>query len=257
MSVAYNDSFSNRYGIVKVDSKEIGYCVSIASSLPLMVSNDKLIEDCTYAVNNNVSFSSDTPGALVANEKYDEADRFVFITKCESTISKLQVELYYDKKYEDIIVVPDSTTAKFLSNHTYYYVHGLRVGTGTNIALHNTGYIKLHANDNADRCRLPKAKSSISSKVRAVAIPGMIEGDVNRSLGNYTEKLDDKVSISRKSIQMTTLLELGTVSDLFEETDKGLPLYVLRQFNTRLMGLEYLGVTDTPADSKLYLPLNF
>lgn len=253
MASAITDNFKQRVtDITLKDGRKIKIDIHLQQTQPMFVTNDAVFDTMVY---------KKTPSATVtvANEEtfLNENGRFTFITKVTSYLTDATVELYYDSKYKDIIIIPDTTYYKFFANTELVTVNGYRVGTGEELSVNQVKTdLSLPVHETNGRVLLPEAKENIKAEVLLAAVPGLQSADFTQDANSYEEMLDDVINLKRYHRQLTNYIALGAYEDVFNGTDS-IPLYVVMQNSPRNFRYKYLGNTKPKFKTKIYIPLSF
>ena len=179
------------------------------------------------------------------------ATRFTFLTEINSSVTFSRSRMYYDAKYEDIIIVPDleSLGATSVTDGSYelqgYVVGGLgnvdQVADAINPVKDTAEYKLPLVNKNI-------ASSTIFLETRGVGYAARRNVRVYRDTANGVRFFNNDTST-------VALIKLGKVTDIFTSAVK-LPLYQYYQSGIKEYSGKYLGVVDTK-DADIYVAINF
>ena len=232
--------------------------INIKGTIPLMSISDTLINrrkviDTTYngTVNGTKTATSrkDSNNTIVDinyKENNVSVDRFIFLTSFTSAITNNYMRAYYDKKFSDIILIPELEYIDQNIKGQTYQVLGYRVGGGTK--MNNTYSDAIMPVE--DTFKLPTTKEDINNKHIVATMHGLASNGDN---GVWETISNTNISTNDKKNQLAGLLSLGTPSDVFN-TPSSVPTYVLTQVDDNRYEIKYVGIT-TPTN--IYIPIMF
>jgi len=181
----------------------------------------------------------------------DDINRYLYVTNVISAITNNIVHIYYDYKYKDIIIIPDTVylgtgSLTDASKHSTYEISGYCVSGGGNAGMHATN-IPLDPAFN-----MPVPNTKIASKHIAVMLGGMgalaSTRYTNRELSSHqTYTLSDNRNLP------SGLIDIGLATDVFVANGK-VPIHNLYQYTPDLYKLKYLGNHEV---TKFYILLDF
>lgn len=189
-------------------------------------------------------------------------DRYKFLGKANSAIySGLFVDLYYDKKYKDIIIIPDLRTFGTGDNATFYNndrrtIRGHSVGYGVkfNDDVTKSFSFPLNKTDN-DGIDEPNRLT----KIRSILVS--LYGLENNSIASitYIEKISGldgyfNHGVSSEKGAPIQLLELELNSVIFNNPETKVNTYNLIQQNHAELRVDYVGKQKI---SKIVIPISF
>lgn len=255
------DSFKLRLGKLEFGTKKIKLELLVDQTQPMFVTNDEHFKELTYKEEPSVvdgASKSHPLKSFYEGVSDVENDRFTFVTKVHSYINGNYVELWYDKKYQDILIVPDTNPIEHMLNGSCARLTCYRIGSGVEMSnVMTQPELTLPANDDKDRFLLPIPNENIEATVHLAAVPGLQSADFTQDANSYEEMLDDAINLKRYHRQMANYICLGTYNDIFKESDKSIPIYVLYQIAPRTFKYKYVGNTKPKDTAKIYVPLNF
>lgn len=274
-----NDKLNNRYidiipnlDIYKngnIDTKYSGKLkmfLFIKDTLPIVCVNDDVLnEHIIYTEQAPIKSDIDKINIL-GDKEYFEAhneERFIFISYAMSKTTMIGCDLYYDKLFKDIIVIPDTRNIlpADISKKSINNIIGYRVGSGLDlndiVSEHTLGVNIENAME------LPITKSNILTTMHMVDMVGLEQQSYNKNAlyyESFVNKLNSNINfgVNRNNSALACCLELGTVNDLFSEFKQSdvLPIYWIIQNTLQSFTLRYIGDTH-PKNNKLYLILDF
>lgn len=236
----------------KVSNKALS--IGIVSSLPMLITKPEYIEELKVI---------ETPSPNIVDEDFDITDieytkekgeeRYVLLTVAESPLSKNRAVFYYDKLFEDIIILPNLSFLDIVDINAHYEIRGFRLGSGGKIS-ENRAHQVMAINENTVT-KLPLTKNKISVKSKLVLVPGMTPEHMIRN-DLIETMITNNDNLCRTTIQPSVLIELGTAADIFTKTGTNLPLYLLGQSTIREYTIQWLGNID-PKTHKIFISLTF
>jgi len=180
-----------------------------------------------------------------------DANRFIYVTQITSPITQDVSIIYYDAKYKDIIVIPE----------TKYLGTGDVDDINANQVFDLKGYVvsgNMEFSDdiytgsiNPDvKMNLPATNSDISSKTMIANIYG-----ISSTMGHRTifREVTSGLSIGGERMMPTGIVDLGSITDLFT-TEEYIPTYTMYQGSYNMFKVKYLG---NKKPSKVYLLMDF
>lgn len=222
--------------------------IQVEGSLPLIITRSA---DLT-----NLTLTSEASPTIVADDfeltDPDTPNRYSLLTVAKSPITQNIVAMYYDAKYEDILILPDMSSFLLCDEPLKFTVRGYRLGY--NGMLSNTRPYQILGIDNKHNVKLPNIAGQIEVKSHLVMIPGIAQSNLVRN-DTLETMLDAKNNFCKTTVQPSILIELGTADTVFKTVNK-LPLYMLAQTSIREYQLHYINNT-TPGTNLLYLSLFF
>lgn len=234
--------------------KQVVVRAIIQATLPLFVTDDDSFQRFVYKTTESIQQPTYRIKGYDETTKTTIDDRFIFITRVESYLNRDIVDMYYDKLYQDIIIVPDLVYAKHLSPTQDIVLFCQRIGSGYNIH-ENPGQGFTLSTDEANRKTLPAAKQ-VTASIHLAALPGLQTPNYTQDADSFEEMITDTINLKRFHRQMFNYVSFGTVGDLFGKAVK-LPLYLLHQSGVRGFQFKYLNEVTPDTNTKLYIPLNF
>ena len=147
---------------------------------------------------------------------YEDKDSYIFITTVENLLGD-RVRVYYDKRYDDMFVIPDTElfnlnteTVDPLVNKTNV-IKGYLIGYGdTVIPVDNYSELSYPVKDNQT---LTIPNGNIANKFIVADIRGLFNGN---SIGSYGIMYDGGNKYTEKTPKTTlTLVDLGLTADFF------------------------------------------
>jgi len=249
------------YGTKDVANKRV-VNLWVTHTLPIIDTTPELITDRTLSTNPGAAVDTTKfPNVLVGITKTLDATtgdvtigtdtaRFTFIASVKSTFNNA-VQIYYDNKFKDIIIIPDtsllgsgSTTDAHANQE--FTLRCYRVGGGMNID--NTGG-DLVMPPNAEGVPLPVCNENIAINNDLLMLDGM-----NRVPGSQpTTTSINNVWMSTGKRTPMTYLTIGDPAILFE-TVSNVPLFTMYQVNVDQFAVKYVG---NRKPTHIIIPLNF
>lgn len=245
--------FDTRKCDLMFGGKNIGkYFGSVTTTQPIFITLDTEMAANTYKEEAQVT---EAPLVTLADEEYD-GERFTHMGRVKSYLNGSSLDLYYDAKYEDVIITPIPDYASVQPEGMSFACYCTRIGSGRETDNNFTNKLVLGVEEDFSkgRYKLPKGKKLTNAKVRLASYPGMQHAGITQDANTYEEMLDQAINLKRSQRNMYNFLELGTVSEVFEGTD--VPHYLLQQISARTFDYKFLGTKDS-GTAKLYIPIPF
>ena len=226
--------------------------IHLDNGLPLVAIDDDIISDKKIK---EIDYRGGQVGIIttlynVLVDKTD-ADRFIFVTKITSPITQDVSNIYYDAKYKDIIVIPETKylgtgDADDINANQVFDLKGYVVSGNMNFAddLY-TGSI------NPDvKMNLPATNNDISSKSIIANIYG-----ISTTMGHRTmyREVTTGLSMGGERMLPVGIIDLGSTTDLFTSAEY-IPTYTMYQSSYNMFKVKYLG---NKKPNKVYLIMDF
>ena len=229
--------------------------IEIKDTLPLVTIDDDLISNNT-AVSTTYDSTMDNdsiknyPVDVEYKQTHTDADgngvdRFIYITKVTSAISKNIIRLFYDRKYNDIIVVPALDWISQTIIGQTYNILANRIGGGDGRNEVASDLI-LPVND---KYLLPETNENISNDHYFVKMHGVS----TPKSGTFYVIVDADHRVRDEKLLPTGMLSLGSMSDLFV-TEELLPTFTIYQITSNRFASKYVG---NVIPDNIYLPITF
>lgn len=247
-----DDKFESRLAYVAKSSvdRDIAnkrkLCINIVNTLPLinidnaLVTNRELLTKNNAAINgtvlNNLASDDDVIDEITGVVTY----RYIFLSRSESNLYKNIVDVYYDTKYNDIIIMP---TTRYLGDNSLDNIH---TNTIKNIAAYRLG-----GQGNIDNTRIgnkylpvtsrfnvPRVTGRLANKFMYINLPGLHtpHGSEYLKVSVNENPLTDMIGNSNRGVGVTTLTLPAPIT---------VPLYDVIQYGVDSYRLDYLGMKKT------------
>ena len=253
------DSFLHR--IFNLDDKIL--VVNVQGTLPIMITNQ------TFLTNSDLTFKSikgleanNFPGIDNLKDTVDQqyfdntGDRLKVWGTAQSPLTYNNIIFYYDKIYQDILILPDLRGYSLVPAGKKLQVPALRLGGGCEFKLQSLGQLVPTTPANAYKLVVSSGGSSAFTTY-LTTIPGINSTEVDKGgvWNRFEEMVDDKYNIYHTQRGSGLIIELGIRDDIFATLRK-LPLYLLHQVSIHNYGIDYLGIKDPEANT-MYITLKF
>ncbi len=223
--------------------------IAIQSYVPLIAMNTSLYSDARYLEKTVTGVSKDN--TLVDSEYTTEhgTDRFIYITTSQSLVTFTKVRFYYDKLFQDILIIPElaylgSNSAGDILENDNFAVSGYLIG-GFSKTLNGGNSESMMSVTESNRIKLPETKSSISSKMQLYTLPGISD---DKRQGQYLERMvTPEINISNSKAYGVNVVNFGKSGNLFVNNNP-LPLYTIIQSKISTYAIQSAG-TNRPAES--------
>lgn len=249
LELRYADLVTNKQ--ISNKSLELG----IEATLPMMITKSTYLAELTIV---------EEAGPAITDEDFDISDpeyladkgeeRYVILTVAKSPLTNNRAVFYYDKLFNDIIVLPNIAFLDMFEANFHYRLRGFRIGSGCMIDRNNPHQVL--PNHKGSAVRLPAVKGKITNKTLLARVPGMVPEHLVRN--DTIEEMIDKtnmINLIRTTVQPSCIINLGKASAIFDTVGK-LPLYLLAQSSLKEYTLEYLTNID-PKDNDILISLYF
>lgn len=238
-----NDSYKQRKA--KVGSNTL--TIYVENTLPILITKDTVLTDPNTLIRTGNGEANNTP---IVGFKDDETDRFIGISTVQSPLTWNKVSLYYDKKWKDIIIVPNLEYYTLTKNGNYD-VRAYRLGNN-NVLTSKVGTGTLGMEE-PNRVLLPEAQEVTNMSTLLTSLSGFhSESFID------TTRLEESVNnfnILHSDRSLSTFIKLGTGSSLFANPSP-LTVYLLSQTTIRDFGIESIGLQDI-SSLNLYVSFRF
>jgi len=164
-------------------------------------------------------------------------DRFIYISTLKTSTSKRVYKLYYDRKYSDIILIPDTS---FMQINPSYYIHRVIETSGyiINFESDATYDSDICKPDEATKIDLPEVTTTTQTRNLLTVIPNYhSQGGIDTY---YEEMLSASVNYSSRGNYPVNVLDLGIPSTLLINTKIIVPINTIGctdMFNMNRMSL--------------------
>jgi hypothetical protein len=221
----------------------------ITGTLPIIDVSDKIITrskiiETTYVNTNSRKNSNNT----IVDTVYKDAkgvDRFIFLTSFTSGISDMYMRAYYDRKYSDIILIPELEYISQTILTNKYKLYGYRVGGGE-----DRNEVQSDPILPVTRTfKLPETNEDINNNYYSCKIHGLNNGSHN---GAWITIASD-YSVNDKKYTPVGLLSLGSMTDVFVKS-VDIPAYTLFQAGHDRYLIKYFGNRQP---GSIYIPISF
>ena len=155
----------------------------IINTLPILVSKkDYLLADKTIR-----TVKDARAGLAITDEAYkteNKKDRYILTGQSKSALTYNHIYFYYDRKYKDIIIVPDLTYLTLGNLQMSFTLNCYRLGSNTSLT--DADINSLLGMGEETRVHLPETKSGITFHNHLLALPGT--GTGNAQTANRIEE---------------------------------------------------------------------
>ena len=229
--------------------------IGVGGTLPLIITLPSMITELTLGTSKTKPTIPAAKDIVIVDPAYEDATgekRYILLTVAESPLTGNRAIFYYDKLFNDILVLPNIAFFNIYSANFTYKIGAYRIGSGVEITKsipHQT-----IPTTEIGRYVLPEVNENIANTCSLVRIPGHIPEHLLRN-NAIEEMITDKLNLVRNSIQPTVIINLGAANKVFKTVDK-LPLYLLSQGKLTEYSLEYINNVD-PGTNDLFISLTF
>lgn len=248
--MSIQDSFKLR--VAKL--KDITLNISVENTIPILITKDNKITDYIFKTSTETTKGSTDNTIADAEYKTETTkDRFIFFTALKSPLTNNVVYVYYDRKYQDIIMLPPIDYYNLGLPTMTYNIRASRLGGGEELPNY-FWHQDVPISDNS-RYFLPETKANVASKTHLISLPGMATVSNNNHDDGYEEMINDSINLRHNTRRLGILVEIGLPRDVFV-TPSSIPLYLLHQYSAMEYGIQYISNINQSAN-KLYFRLRF
>lgn len=240
------DSFNLRIANIG----NIQLLIRVENTLPLFMCVEERVNEYKFR-DKTIKVTQGTTNKLV--DSGFTGDRFILISGIQSPVTNNVAYMYYDKKYKDILIIPNVEFLQLGLSGMSYEVRASRLGSGCDLP--SKWWHQDVPNAEQHSYQLPEVKSGLSLKTLLVSFPGTATTTNNNRNDGFEEMINNVYNIRHNMRRITTLIEIGVASNLFNNPTS-LPLYMLYQHSLMEYGLHYVSNIN-PGQNKLYFRLKF
>lgn len=234
--------------------------MQISCTLPLftlptdLISRTKVYEEVTAA-----DHLVDTVTNLPYDPEYEDVnlkERFIYVTRFVTGITKAANVIMYDRKYDDLLVLPDlsflDNSDDIIVNDTAFIIKAFRIGSIKPGAINIPIDSVLPATN--DLAILSEPKSNIGNTVTINLINGIANDTKNKNV-SVIEKYTTGVENIRGDALPCSFINLGNVLDVFG-SEVNVPFFLGHQTTPETYALAFVG-NKSPKNRDLFIMLKF
>jgi len=247
--------------------------ILLESGLPVFVNINKTVERCNIALHSDLAgfININDIVGIITDQEYlalHGVERFNFVTAIYGGFGNSRVVMYYDKKYSDIILIPDQTDLIIndsILSGCAYAVLGKCITNLVDVRQHTQRLddpVLPLIKDTSITNNISSTKTTFTPVSISVAdIYGVNPGVSTRiftyleqSITNSTTGVSSNYGIQNLNGDVVVCINLGKESDIFDVPNNTLPLagFYRRGFGTT--DIMYFG-SKKPADFDLWIIL--
>lgn len=239
----YEDKFEQR--VCNLDKGVL--VIHVENTLPIFITVENRLKEMTIR-EQTISLT----GPNLTDDTLE--NRFTYISSVQSPITKNVAMLYYDKRYKDILILPNLEYLTHGVSSGTYCIRASRLGSGSRS--NSRSWFHDVTNAYTSRCALPETKSNIQIKTLLTNFTGTAFATPGNKDEGYVEILsDNKGQIKHNMKRLQSIVNLGTAASLFKEVGP-VPVYLLYQHTMMEFGIEYIANKLTDSNN-LYVRLKF
>lgn len=172
-------------------------------------------------------------------------DRFLILTKAISGVTKNISLFYYDRKYNDIIIVGELAWIPQDITGLMYDLKGKRLGGGK-----NHGVIPSDLSLPVDDVyKLVDTNEDINNTTYHLTLNGLN----THTSASYYLRVDADTTIRSDRLALSGMVSLGSITDIFTQSIS-IPTYTVYQISHNRFAVKYTG---NRKPNNIYVPLNF
>lgn len=205
--------------------------IKVDSGYPLFIMNQEDVNRYMYS-DKNVAKVNNPTNVLKDPEYLKEKgeERYVIGCTVESPINSDRVTFYYDRKYKNILIVPDTTHASVLQPTSSHDVMVYELATGSRAHKENDSF-PTYSVDERNGVKFPMIGNMANARSLLLSIPGIMPPATTQDANTFEEMINDSINLKRSQRVMLNVVELGTLKEVFPNLDGYMvPLYQCYQF---------------------------
>ena len=224
--------------------------IRIDCTIPMLITKADYLKELTI---------TSSAGPAIVDEDFDITDkeyldahgeeRYLLLTVAKSPLTDNRIVFYYDKLFQDIILLPNIAFLDLFKANFAYKLVGYRLGSGYNLSRRNPHQV-LDVEEKYSY-KLPLTNTKIANTTVLARVPGIIPEHLVRN--DILEELvdnDKRLNLVRSTVQPSCLINLGKATDIFTNVST-LSLYRLSQSSIREYTIEYINNIDPEANDIL------
>lgn len=236
--------------------------ILIENVLPLLLMDDSVIENNVKITIDNAAISNLDNIPKLSDSEYladTTKERFIFVCMCRSAISENNIMLFFDKKYSDIIVMPDirsfNNADGVLVKDSVINIIANVIRNTTNDTGAKTLNMKLVNNSNSINGEIPETKENIPTTSLLTLLDGHDDDPKMRKAKLNQQYPTANLEIFRSELHPISFLRLGKASEIFS-VPGDLPVNIVFQQTYEKYRYCNAGVIDT-GERDLYIAVTF
>ena len=224
--------------------------ITVSNTLPIVILDDALVTNNKTVETEYISdVDSDSNENYLIDTAYEAEtgnERFIYVTRVNSAISNNYARVYYDRKWQDILVLPNMVYINQDHAGNLYSVIASRIGGGQR----NKNEVGSDFILNKDAVfALPETKEDINNKHYFLKMHGI----ATVPSSSFYIHLDADHGVRDKRLVPTGFLSLGSMSDVFVD-EEVIPTFTVYQIAADRYVSKYLG---NVIPENIYIPLTF
>lgn len=205
--------------------------IKVDTGYPLFIMNQEDVNRYMYDEKNKVKVTNPTnvlKDPVYLNDKGEE--RFSIGCTLESPINSDRVTFYYDKKYNNVLIVPDTAHASMLPPTSTHDIMAYELATGSRAHKENDSF-PTYSVDEKNGVKFPPLGAMANARSIMLSIPGIMPIATTQDANTFEEMINNSVNLKRSQRVMLNVVELGTLKEVFPNLDGYMvPLYQCYQF---------------------------
>lgn len=250
------ETFTNRLATFNgTSNKKLELILTAETTLPICITLDDKINPLTFKTEPAPSL----PAAItkLENEEFKQKEgkeRYVYMGAVKSPITYNILMLYYDRKWKDIILVPDLSFLDISSpNKLFDDIRCYRIGSGIDLPNSNANnHLPSHE---VNRYQLAEGKTGLAAETKLVSLPGY-GLFTDHYGGGFEEMINNSINLIHDNRKLGILIKLGTAAQVFTNPNVPIPTYLFFQYGVLDYGLKYLNVMKTE-NKTLWVTIKF
>lgn len=209
----------------------INTTIKVDTGYPLFIMNQDDVNRYMYDEKNVTKVAN--PTNTLKDPEYlkdNGEERFAIGCTLESPINSDRVTFYYDKKYKNVLIVPDTTHASVLQPTSTHEMLVYELATGSKVHKENDTF-PTYSTDEKNGIKFPPLGTMNNARSIMLSIPGIMPASTTQDANTFEEMINDSVNLKRSQRVMLNIVELGTLKEVFPNLNGYMvPLYQCYQF---------------------------
>lgn len=221
------------------DKSDVTAQIEVSASLPFIAIEDDVIDRTSYFTYNQTADTKEDIVLTISDPDYFlemGLERFIYMGMVRAPQTENAVRFYYDRKYQDIITMPDIDFFKSDVLPGVYPLSGYCVGklstTGEVMSLDET----VAVNENTHRnIPVPFDEEQLLNNGTGLSLDSCFITGTNKSLWykslEIAKTLNDGTQLNTTQVEVINIVTLGAPAELFGDANVRVPHHVLYQYS--------------------------
>jgi len=228
--------------------------IDVNTTLPFLDIPTVILDNTTIKFDEAITTTPANTAVLNVLTDLDDANRYVFIGKATSYTSGTIIDIYYDSKYKDILIIPaldalgDVATATALENATIP-ISGYRVG-GLEVKGMSSYNMTMTTNQTTS-FHVPECKRLAETKSVMLTLAGFDSASIYNGV---EDNRTGPFNVTRGKVLPTQYISLGAASALFTTPTEKVSTYRVIPASIASYSARHVGRINA---AEIFIPLNF